>query len=133
MASAPTPPTASSGLTNNVAAMLCYIPLCFIGLIVAIVLLLVQPYNKERFVRFHAFQAIFLHVGIFAFWIVWQILVLILSAISHGLAGLLSIPVSLLLGLGILAVMIYMCIQAYGNKETKLPVIGDLAAKQAGG
>jgi uncharacterized membrane protein len=134
MASAPTPPAASSGsgLTNNVAAMLCYLPLCFIGIIAAIIFLVMEPYKNNRFVRFNAFQSIFLHVGLIVLSIAWQIIVFILAFLSHGIAGLLSVPVSLLVGLGILALMIYMCIQAYGNKEVKLPFIGDLAAKQAG-
>jgi len=38
-----------------------------------IIFLLIEPYNKNRFVRFHAFQSISLR-GIIAFEIVWYIL-----------------------------------------------------------
>src|SRR5215469_6778297 len=50
----PIPPGTSAGLgmDENVAAALCYIPL--IGLI----FLLVDPYNKNRAIRFHAFQSL---------------------------------------------------------------------------
>jgi uncharacterized membrane protein len=48
-------PAASSGggMTDNLAGALSYIP------IVAIIFLLIEPYNKVKFVRFHAFQCLF--------------------------------------------------------------------------
>ncbi len=127
MASAPTPtPAVSSGMTDNVAGALSYITL------VGIIFLLIEPYNKNRFVRFHAFQSIFFCVGIIAFEIVWAILAAVLGHISFALIGILSL-VGLLIGLGILAAWIFLVFKAYSNQEFKLPIIGDLAAKQAGG
>lgn len=46
----------SIGLDANIAAMLCYIPLCFVNLIFSIILVVTEKTNK--FVRFHAFQSI---------------------------------------------------------------------------
>jgi uncharacterized membrane protein len=130
--STPTPaPAASSGLTNNLAAALVYIPF-FIGLILGIVFLVIEPYNKTRLVRFHAFQSIFLHVALVALGIVWQVLMVILGLMSQGLVLFLAIPVMWLFFLGVLVLLVYCAIQAYGSKEFKLPFIGDLAAKQAG-
>jgi len=130
--STPTPaPAASSGLTNNLAAALVYIPF-FIGLILGIVFLVIEPYNKNRLVRFHAFQTIFLHVALFALGIVWQILLVILGLMSHGLVLALALPVMWLFGIGVFVLMVYCAFQAYSSKEFKLPIIGDLAAKQAG-
>lgn len=132
MASAPTPtPAASSGMGNNVAGLLCYIPFGF-GLILGIVFLVIEPYNKTRFVRFHAFQSIFLHVAAFAIWIGMFILSMILGFITRGLSVFLMGPLMLIIWLGILVVMVVLMIKAYGNQEFKLPFIGDLAAKQAG-
>jgi uncharacterized membrane protein len=126
MASAPTPtPAASSGMTNNVAGALSYIT------IVGIVFLLIEPYNKNRFVRFHAFQSIFFCVGIIAFEIVWYILAGILVHISFALVGILGL-VGMLIGLAVFVCWVFLVIKAYGNQEFKLPIIGDLAAKQAG-
>ena len=134
MGSVPTPtPTTGSGMSNNLAAALCYIPLCLVGIILAIVFLLIEPYKNDRFVRFHAFQSIFLHVGLIVLSIAWQIVVVCLGSVSHGLAFLISFPISLLIGLGAFLLMLYMLFQAYNNKEIKLPIIGDLAAKQVGG
>ncbi len=48
----------SSGLQENVAAALCYA----LGFITGILFLVLEPYNKNRNIRFHAFQSIFLSV-----------------------------------------------------------------------
>ncbi len=65
----PTPaPPASYGNTNataapmaeNVAGMLAYFTI-----IPAIIFLLIEPYNRNRFVRFHSFQCLFTAVALF--------------------------------------------------------------------
>ncbi len=53
---------AATGLTDNVAGALAYVTI-----IPAIVFLVLEPFNRKRFVRFHAFQSIF-------FFIAWTIL-----------------------------------------------------------
>src|SRR4051794_31458654 len=45
---------ASSGLNDNVAGLLAYLALP------AIIFLVLEPFNKNKFVRFHAFQGLFL-------------------------------------------------------------------------
>jgi uncharacterized membrane protein len=130
-AAAPQPAAASAGITNNVAGMLCYIPFG-IGLILGIVFLVIEPYNRNRFVRFHAFQSIFLHVGVVALWIAFVFLSMILGFITRGLSIFLMGPLLTIVWLGVLVILVIMMIKAYGNQEMKLPFIGDLAAKQAG-
>jgi len=118
-AKAPAAP-AGGGITDNVAGMLCYI------LIVAIIFLLIEPYNKSKFVRFHAFQCIFLCLG----WIALGIALSIIGMIPVlGWATLLLWP---LIGLAGLVLWIILFIKAYQGQMFKLPVIGDLAMKQAG-
>src|SRR5947209_7609771 len=53
-AAAPAPTAQSSGLNDNVAGLLSYL------FIPAIIFLLVEPFNTNKFVRFHAFQGLFL-------------------------------------------------------------------------
>lgn len=130
MASAPTP-AASTGMGNNVAGMLCYVPF-MIGLVMSVVFLVIEPYNKNRFVRFHAFQSLFLHVAAFVLGIGLSILGTILGFLTRGLGFLLMGALWPIFGLAMFVLVIVLMIQAYGNKEFKLPVIGDLAAKQAG-
>ena len=115
----PATPVAAPGLTENVASALCYL----FGLVTGIIFLLIAPYNQNKLIRFHAFQSIFLHV---AFIILW-ILLGMLGILTHGL-GFFLYP---LLGLLAIIVWLYMMFTAYNGKKVKLPVIGDLAEKQA--
>ena len=132
-APAPEPPVtaapASVPMANNVAGMLCYI----LGIITGIIFLVIEPYKNNRFVRFHAFQSIFFWVACFAFWMIWSYVVLsVLFTPGLGMWGLVSL-VGLLVRLGMFAAWIFLMYKAYNNQEFKLPIIGDLAAKQAGG
>ena len=112
-------PLSASGLTENVSSALCYL----LGLVTGIIFLLIAPYNQNRTVRFHAFQSIFLALA----WFVCSIAVGILGAVTHGFGYALSPAVGVLFFL----LWLYMMYTAYNNKKIKLPVIGDLAEKQA--
>ncbi len=120
----PPPPYAtstSSGLSANVVAALCYAPFG-IGLICEIIFLVIEPYSRDRLVRFHAFQGLFLHGAAILFWMASAVL----AVITHGLT-LLLYPV---VGLALFVLTIVLMIKAYQNEQFRLPVIGDLAAKQ---
>ena len=114
----PLAPT-STGMSENVAGALCYI----VGLITGIIFLVIAPYNQSKFVRFHAFQSIFFHVSCIVIWI----LLSFLTFATHGI-GFFLYP---LVGLGFIFLWLYLMYSAYNNKRVKLPVIGDLAEKQA--
>lgn len=120
--------SASAGMTNNVAGCLCYL----VGWVTGLIFLLIDPYKNDRFVRFHAFQSIFLSIAVFAIWIGTFILSMILGFITRGLSIFLMGPLMMVLWLGVLVAVIVCMIKAYGNQQFKLPIIGDLAAKQAG-
>src|SRR6266568_9466065 len=64
--------TATGGLADNVAGMLAYVTI-----IPAIIFLMLEPYNKSRFIRFHSFQSIFFTLA----WIVLSIGLNIIAAI----------------------------------------------------
>lgn len=113
--------TAPSGLTDNVAGMLAYVTI-----IPAVVFLVLEPYNKKRFIRFHSFQNIFFCIA----WIVVGIALSIVASIP--VLGWLTLLIWPLVGLGGLALWLVMLIKAYQGKMFKLPIIGDIAEKQAG-
>ncbi len=115
------PATASTGgMTDNIAGMLAYVTI-----IPAIVFLVVEPYNKNRFIRFHSFQNIFFHVA----WIVlWVALTIVGMLPVLGWASFLIWPI---VGLGGFIVWLVMLLKAYQGQMFKLPVIGDMAEKQA--
>jgi uncharacterized membrane protein len=111
----------AAGLTDNVAGMLAYVTI-----IPAIVFLVLEPYNKRRFIRFHAFQCLFLCIALIALGIGLQILWHI--PFLGWAVGLLLWP---LIGLAELILWIILLLKAYQGQMFKLPVIGDMAEKQA--
>jgi len=120
------PTSASSGaasgslpMAENVAGMLAY---CTI--IPAIFFLLVEPFNRNRFVRFHAFQCLFTCGAL----IVLQV---VLSIFSHILP-IFMLGIWTLLGLAELALWVLLVFKAYQHEMYKLPVVGDMAERQAG-
>jgi len=117
---APAAPAATGGMSDNVAGMLAYVTI-----IPAIVFLVMEPYNKNRFVRFHAFQCIF-------FAIAWTVLWIALNIIVHiPILGWLTILIWPLVGLAGLIIWVILLMKANQGQMFKLPMIGDMAEKQA--
>lgn len=112
----PAPTFNAAGISDNVAGALCY----FGGIITGIVFLVLAPYNQSKFVRFHAFQSVFGTVA-------WIVLTFVLGIISHGFI----IFLYPLFGLAGVILWLYMMYTSFNNKKVKLPIIGDLAEKQA--
>ena len=116
----PPPVAAAGGLQENMAGALCYA----LGFITGILFLVLEPYNKNRNIRFHAFQSIFLSV----FYLIVHYVIFFLAAASLGFLWILSPLISLCF----LILWLFMMWKAYNNERIALPVIGDLAQKQAG-
>lgn len=110
----------TGGISDNVAGMLAYVTI-----IPAIIFLVMEPYNKNRFVRFHSFQCLFFCVAL----IVLQIGLTIISFFPF--LALITIPVHFLIGIGAFVLWIILLIKANAGQMYKLPVIGDMAEKQA--
>lgn len=124
--SAPPAAPAAAGLTDNVAGLLCYV----LGFITGILFLVLAPYNQNKFIRFHAFQSIFLSGAWIAVFIVERIIDAALLAISWSLLSLFAV-LWMLIGFGFLILWIVLMVKAYQGQRWKLPIIGDLAEKQA--
>jgi uncharacterized membrane protein len=122
------PSASGSAMSANVAGCLAYI----LGFITGIIFLVLEPYKDDKFVRFHAFQSIFYSVVVIAFHIVWMILTAILGIVTLGFLALIMGLLSLLISLVFLAYAIFLMYKAYQNEYYKAPIIGALAAKQAG-
>ena len=116
----------SAPMADNVASMLCYV----LGLITGIIFLVLEPYSKNRTVRFHAFQSIFLNVAIIAIDIVAGIVFRILLEIL-GFFAFLGIIFWPIFGLGCLILWLYLLFSTYQGKTIVLPLIGPIAQKQA--
>jgi len=113
-------------MTDNVAGLLCYI----LGFITGIIFLVLAPYNQNKFVRFHAFQSIFLGVAWVAVFIVERIIDAVMLSISFAMLALVA-TLWMLVGLAFLVLWIVLMVKAYNGQRWKLPIIGDLAEKQA--
>ena len=115
-------------MSSNTAALLTYV----LGFITGVIFLVIEPYKNDKFVRFHAFQSIFLSALWIGFRILWGYIVMgmIWNPFSDlwRLLGL----ISMLISLGFLACFLFLMYKAYNHETFKLPIIGDLAAKQAG-
>ncbi|MBI2688949.1 MAG: hypothetical protein HYX27_21820 [Acidobacteria bacterium] len=114
-------------MEENVASALCYL----LTIITGVLFLVMEPYNKNKNIRFHAFQAIFFGCAIIALQIVLVIVFSILfTALPYGLWTILSL---LRLGISLLifAAWAFLMYKAYNREKFKIPVIGDLAEKQA--
>jgi uncharacterized membrane protein len=117
------------GLDGNVTALIGYI----VG-IIALVEIFIEKDNK--FVRFHAIQAVLFHVGFWVsfivVWIIGGILVLAIGAASQSLGWILGLLLTLLLLIiffGGLGGLIYAAIKSYQGVTFKLPIVGNLAEK----
>lgn len=113
------------GMADNVAGMLAYITI-----IPSIIFLVMEPYNKNRFVRFHSFQNLFFAGALIVCWIAFMILSAVLAFIP--ILGHIIIALAwFALGIGSFIIWIIMLLKANGGQMWKLPVIGDMAEKQA--
>jgi len=98
-------------------------------LLPAIVFLLVEPYSKNRFVRFHSFQCLGVClagvvvgaslrvVGFFLFFV-------------PDFGRLLSLLVSMVVSLAFFVVWVVLIVKALQGEMFKLPVVGEFAERQ---
>ena len=101
----------STGLTENVAGLLCYLFSWVSGLIFFLI-------DKRPAVRFNAMQSIILGVAYF----------IIVSILSFSFVG---FSLVWILWLAFIVLSILLMVRAYQGNSWKLPVIGDLAQKWA--
>ena len=104
--------------------------LAYFTFIPAIVFLVLEPYKKNRFVRFHSFQCLLL----------WGVAILI--AIALKLAGMLLFIIPVLgpllvvliwtvVGFGAVVIWLVLVVKAFQGLMFRLPLLGDFAAEQA--
>ncbi len=107
-------PAVSAGLSNNAAGAIAYLTI-----IPAIIFLVMEPYNRNPFVKFHAFQCLGIAV----------------TGFCLGIIGIIPILGWLVFIVGwlVLMVTIIICIiKASQGGALKLPVISKFASQQSG-
>ena len=103
-------------MTDNLAGALAYIP------IVGIIFLLIEPYNRNKAIRFHAFQGLFL----LAASIVTSIVMSTIASVFWGLVFLMPF-----VNLVFVGIWLFLMFKTYTGEKIVLPVIGPIAEKQA--
>ena len=124
--SVPPPPTSASATpvaNDNVLGAVAYITV-----IPAIIFLLLEPYNKNRFVRFHSLQCLMLAAASFVIYMIELILAIPLAFLPV-VGTILSIIMGFAIFFALVIAWIMAVIKAYNGEEYRLPVIGDFAAK----
>lgn len=124
------PPSSSAAapgvIEENVVAALCYLVFVLTG----ILFLVLEPYNRNPVIRFHAFQSIFA-------WIAALVIGMVLSMVAYPIAAvpfigwLIVILLWLAFSLGCLILWLFLMYKAYNKERFVLPVIGEWAEKQA--
>jgi uncharacterized membrane protein len=120
----------STGLDENIAALLAYV----FGWVSGLIFFLIE--KDSKLVRFHAMQSILFNlcVGVLCFiiWILFAIIYLIASQVAGAmgsLVGILGTLLWLVLSLGILIAWVLCLVRAYQGQYFKLPIIGNFAEK----
>ena len=122
----PPPPAAQAGMADNVASTLCYV----LGVLTGILFLVLEPYNHNKTVRFHALQSIFVWAGAVILWIGVTIVEIGVASIPF-IGFMISVVLSFGLGLGLFILWLMLMYKAYNNERWVLPVVGPLAEKNA--
>ena len=119
------PGKSALGLDPNVAAGLAYIPICAVGLIMSIIILVTDKTNKLA--RFHAFQSLLLMGVSIILYVIVGLIVGVAAAADSGAMALLGTLLYFAVLIGILGAIIFSCIKAFMGQIFKLPVIGNMA------
>jgi uncharacterized membrane protein len=111
------------GISNRTASILCYIPV--FGVIPAVIFLASHKFRRNIWVRFDAFQALYLFVA-------WLILSSALPTLISGWPawGLEHIFFGLI-KLAVMICWIFLLVRAAQSRQVRVPLVGDLAARSA--
>jgi uncharacterized membrane protein len=113
-------------MDENVAAALCYL----LGVLTGILFLVLEPYNRNPVIRFHAFQSIFV-------WIAAIVIGMAVSVLAYPIAALpfigwlIDIMLWMVFSLGVVGLWLFLMYKAYNKERFVVPVVGPLAEKQA--
>jgi uncharacterized membrane protein len=110
-----------SDITPRAASMLCYIPV--VGWIPSIFVLAADRFQKDRTVRFHAFQGLYL----FVVWLIvdWVVSPIVSFGPHSGFNE--AKMIRSVLHLAVFGAWIFMLIKTSQSQMYRLPIVGELA------
>ncbi|HEY0457810.1 MAG TPA: hypothetical protein VGC97_01585 [Pyrinomonadaceae bacterium] len=122
--------TSTFGLSPNAAALISYLWIPITSIIVLV------TEKENRLVRFHAFQSLFLGLGIFAFTIILSIIIGILTLVAGAVSpyagiivSVLSLLVWMVIAIALVGLWVLCLVKAYRGEMYKLPIVGSQAEK----
>jgi uncharacterized membrane protein len=104
--------------------------LAYVTIIPAILFLLLEPYKKNPFVRFHSLQCLFLWLACLLIGVALKFaapILFIIPVLGHLLAWL----ISMVLALAVFVMWLVLVIKALQGEMFKLPMLGDFAERHA--
>ncbi len=93
-----------------------------LGFVTGILLLYIEPYNQDEFVRFHARQSIGFSVVWIAILVVFGVFI---SVLPHALGAVLAI-VEGLINLGLAIFWLFLMYKAYMGERYRIPELADV-------
>lgn len=106
----------SMNMEENIESMLCYIGTWVTGII------FIALEKENKIVKFHAWQSFITFIGVFVVYFVIFFLTWFVPFMWW---------LSMLFGLLVVILWIILVIKAYQGEKFKLPIVGDIAEKQA--
>jgi uncharacterized membrane protein len=126
-----TAPSRFSNVEENIAGLLCWLPIVPVAVLASAFFLMTPPYKSSNFVRFHATQSIFTLIALVALAVAFLIVSSIITRIFPPI-DVLWTYVWGLYSVGIFALYAYMAYKAYSMESPKLPYVGEAMSKYAG-
>jgi uncharacterized membrane protein len=111
-----------TGLSDNAAGAIAYFTF-----IPAILFLLIPPYNTNRYVRFHAWQSLLLNVSAILISFLLSFVLVIFLVFQADL----TLVFKRLVWVGWFVLWLICVVKAMNGQRFKLPVLGEVAERQA--
>ncbi|MDE3179925.1 MAG: DUF4870 domain-containing protein [Acidobacteriota bacterium] len=96
-------------------------------IITGLYFLLSERYRSDRFVRFHALQAILFFLAASALWVAYWVGSSLLRMVSFGFSFPVTYLASFILALALIAYWLFLIYKAYQGETYKIPRLGDFA------
>ena len=109
------------GITDNAAGGIAYLTI-----IPAIVLLIVAPFKSSSYVRFNAWQSIFLFVA-------WALVHILVQVVQNLVPTVVFLTLTLwqFVDLAFFVLLVIVFVSAFNGRRMMIPILGGLAQQQA--
>ena len=117
---------AVGGLPRRLIAALAYFTF-----VPAVILLFIQPFRSDRFVRFHSFQCLLLTLAALVAALLWKPLAFVLCVVPL-LGHLMALLIAMVIAIGLAMIWVVLVAKALQGEFFKLPFLGEYAERLAG-